>query len=422
MRHSQRPRRGTVAVLAALCLIGVLGFAALSLDAALLHQDRRAAQAAADAAALAAATNLYQNYELYQGLDNNDKAKAAALAVASANGFTNDGTTSTVTVHVPPTSGIMSGKAGYAEVIVQLNQSRYFSREGGTGTLPVTARAVARGMWYAVGDGIIVLDPSSSGALSAGGGGSVSVVGANIVVNSSSASAAIANGGGTLTAPEFDVTGVPGTSTSGTGSSFSGTIESGQTPIPDPLAYLPVPDPSTMTVQSNKAINYSQKKTLTLNPGVYTGGISVSGQGQLVLNPGIYYMDGGGFSFTGQGGMSASGVMIYTNPASNSDNININGSGTISWTPPTSGVYTGIALFQARSSTNTVTVSGNGSTSMYGTFYVAGGPLKVTGNGTGDVLGSQYISYDLITGGNGSFSISWNVNQVARTRLVGLVE
>jgi hypothetical protein len=248
------------------------------------------------------------------------------------------------------------------------------------------------------------------------------VVGANIVVNSSSASAAIANGGGTLTAPEFDVAGVPGTSTSGTGSSFSGTIESGQTPIPDPLAYLPVPDSSTMTVQSNKAINYSQKKTLTLNPGVYTGGISVSGQGQLVLNPGIYYMDGGGFSFTGQGGMSASGVMIYTNPASNSDNININGSGTISWTPPTSGVYTGIALFQARSSTNTVTISGNGSTSMYGTFYVAGGPLKVTGNGTGDVLGSQYISYDLITGGNGSFSISWNVNQVARTRLVGLVE
>ena len=397
MRFGRQKRRGNITVLVALCLVALVGLAAISLDGGVLQEDRRKAQAAADAAALAAATNLYQNYELYQGLDNNDKAKAAALAVASANGFTNDGTTSTVTVHVPPTSGIMSGKAGYAEVIVQLNQSRYFSREGGTGTLPVTARAVARGMWYAVGDGIIVLDPSSSGALSAGGGG-------------------------TLTAPEFDVTGVPGTSTSGTGSSFSGTVESGQTPIPDPLAYLPVPDPSAMTVQSNKAINYSQKKTLTLNPGVYKGGISVSGQGQLVLNPGIYYMDGGGFSFTGQGGMSASGVMIYTNPASNSDNININGSGTISWTPPTSGVYTGIALFQARSSTNTVTVSGNGSTSMYGTFYVAGGPLKVTGNGTGDVLGSQYISYDLITGGNGSFSISWNVNQVARTRLVGLVE
>ena len=45
MRHNRHPRRGTVAVLAALCLTGILGFAALSLDAALLHQDRDRAPA-----------------------------------------------------------------------------------------------------------------------------------------------------------------------------------------------------------------------------------------------------------------------------------------------------------------------------------------------------------------------------------------
>ena len=47
MRHRYSPRRGTVAVLAALLLTGILAFAALSLDAALLFQDRRAAQTAA---------------------------------------------------------------------------------------------------------------------------------------------------------------------------------------------------------------------------------------------------------------------------------------------------------------------------------------------------------------------------------------
>jgi hypothetical protein len=59
---------------------------------------------------------------------------------------------------------------------------------------------------------------------------------------------------------------------------------------------------------------------------------------------------------------------------------------------------------------------------MSGTFYAAGGTLKVSGNGTNDVIGSQYISYNLVLGGNGGFTVNWNVNQTARTRLIYLVE
>ena len=47
MRYVQHKRRGMVVVLVAVCLIVIMGFAALSLDAALLMQDRRNAQAAA---------------------------------------------------------------------------------------------------------------------------------------------------------------------------------------------------------------------------------------------------------------------------------------------------------------------------------------------------------------------------------------
>src|SRR5207248_2527103 len=162
-----------------------------------------------------------------------------------------------------------------------------------------------------------------------------------------------------------------------------------------------------------KKIQYSNKQPIYLSPGVYQGGISVSGQGMLNMAPGIYYMDGGGFSFTGQGGMSASGVMIYNAPQSNSDNVSINGSGSITLSPMTTGTYRGISIFQARSSSNTVSISGNGSSSYSGTFYVAGGTLSITGNGTGDVIGSQYISYDLSIGGNGSFSINWTENLAA---------
>jgi hypothetical protein len=418
MRYSRHPRRGTVAVLAALCLIGVLGFAALSLDAALLHQDRRAAQAAADSAALAAVGNLFANWRTSQGLDPAGAAANAALAAAAANGFPNDGVTSKVTVNIPPQSGDHVGQAGYVEVIVLQFQPRAFSAIWGSDPVTVKARAVARGLWAPVNNGIIVLDPTSSGSLGSNGGSNVTT-NAKVIVDSNSPSAAVVTGGGALTAPEFDITGVPGTSTSG-GGTITGTVLDGQVPTPDPLAYLPAPDPSALAVQSTKTVKLQNQGSLSLQPGVYQGGIQVTG-GSLTLAPGIYYMDGGGFSFSGTGSLTAPGVMIVNAPKSNSDVISITGSGAVNLSPVTTGIYQGISLWQARASTNTVTVSGGGSGSVTGTFYAQHGTLKVSGSG-GSSVGSQYISWDVVLSGNGNFSITWSPASVAPEKLLQLVE
>jgi hypothetical protein len=418
MRHNQRPRRGTVAVLAALCLIGMLGFAALSLDGALLQQDRRAAQAAADSAALAAAGNLFNNWRTNQGQDPASAAANEALAVAAANGFSNDGVNSTVTVNIPPLSGDHVGQAGYAEVIVQQYQRRAFSAIWGSNAVTVKARAVARGMWAPLNNGIIVLDPTSSGSLSSNGGSSVTT-NAKVIVDSNSPTATVITGGGVLTAPEFDITGVPGTSTSG-GGTINGTVLDGQVPTPDPLAYLPEPDPSTMTVQSKKTVKLQNQGSVSLQPGVYQGGINVTG-GSLTMAPGIYYMEGGGFGFSGTGSLTANGVMIVNAPQSNSDTISITGTGTINLSPMTTGIYQGISLWQIRSSTNTLTVSGGGGGSVTGTFYAQHGTLKVSGGG-GSSVGSQYISWDVTLSGNGNFGITWNPASVAPEKLFQLVE
>jgi hypothetical protein len=418
MRHIQHPRRGTVAVLAALCLTGLVGFAALSLDGALLHQDRRAAQSAADAAALAGAGNLFVNWRSNQGQDTSGAAAQEALNAAAANGFNNDGVHSTVTVNIPPLSGDHVGQVGYIEVIVQMFQPRGFSAIWGSDPITVEARAVARGMWTAWNNGILVLDPSSSGSLSSNGGSSVTT-NAKIIVDSNSASATTVVGGGTLTAPEFDITGVPGTSTSG-GGTINGTILDGQVPTPDPLAYLPEPDPSTMTVQSKHTVKLQNQGSLSLQPGVYQGGINVTG-GNLTLAPGIYYMDGGPFSFSGTGSLTAEGVMIVEAPQSNPDVISITGTGTINLSPMTTGLYQGISLWQERTSTNTLTVSGGGSGSITGTFYAQHGTLKVSGSG-GQGVGSQYISWDVVLAGNGTFGIHWTPAGVAPAKYLQLVE
>jgi len=394
-----------------------LGFTAIAVDGGLLLHDRRTVQAVADAAALAAADNLYYNYQSGSGLDSTGDATKAALAVVSANGFGQ----ASVTVNIPPQSGIAAGKPGYAEVLITYQQSRGFSGVFGKGAIPVSARAVAIGQWTAAKDGILVLNPTAPGALTNTGGGSFTVVGAPTIVDSNAPNDATATGGGTCTSPEFDLTGTPGISGSG---HWDGTIYSGQQPTPDPLRYIPEPDPSTMEVQSKNQTHFSGNtaKTFSISPGVYNGGITVSGQATLNMAPGIYYMNGGGFSFTGNGSLNASGVVIVNNPASNNDVININGNGSINFSPPTTGTYAGISLWQTRTSTNSIYITGNGTSSMSGTFYAQHGTLNVTGNGVGDVIGSQYISYNVTLGGNGGFSISWNANLAGRSRYIYWVE
>ena len=410
-------RRGMVAVHVALCLVPLCGVTAFAIDGGMMMEYRRRVQAAADAAALAAAAELYRDYATNSGADPNGSASACATTSASDNGFS---TASTLTVNIPPASGPFQGKLGYAEVVLQYNMPRGFSSILGSGSLPIKARSVARGQWSPFNNGILLLDPTSSGSLSDSGNGTVIVSGANIVIDSSSATAASASGNATITAPEIVITGRPGDVTSGHGK-FVGAIDSGADPTVDPLLYLPAPDPSAMpTVMSSK---YSLPNGMTvLTPGVYVGGISLSGNASAVLLPGIYYLKGGGFSMSGNGSLTAPGVMFYNDPGSSGGAISITGNGSVTISPPLSGTYKGISVFQNRTATTSVSITGNGGMNMIGTLYVPHARLNVSGNGSNNIVGSQYISYDLSVSGNGLVSVVWTAATTANARSFGLVE
>ena len=416
-------RRGAIVVLVAICLAVILAFVAIALDGGGLLERRRQAQATADAAALAAAEDMFRNYPANKGLDPDGTAAARALAIAAANGFSGDGEQSTVTVRLSPQTylgGPNEGKAlpkGYVEVSVEYNQPRYFSAILGSGDIAVPARAVARGRWEPSYVGIHVLDLHKSGSLNATGESFTGVTGASVIVNSDAADAAITNGG-TVSASPFNITG--GTSVTGGKGGFLGDINYGTPPEPDPLRHIPEPDINGQTVQSNGPIHLSNGKR-TLSPGTYRGGISVSGKGSLTLQPGIYYMDGGGFSFSGQGDLVAQGVMIFNAPTKSSDVVSISGSGSIIMSPPTDGIYKGLTLFQDRESTNTMAVSGGGYMDISGTFYAANALLKVSGGGDSKV-GSQYISRYLDIVGNGGLRIDYDPNQAIPRRVLQLVE
>jgi hypothetical protein len=446
MRPSRREKRpAKVAILVVLSLTVLVGTGAIALDGGMAFGERRHAQATADAAALAAAEDLFANSRINAGMDLSGTAYRSAMSTAAANGYSNDGTTSVVTVKVPgqapvytlPTQFTLNGnlKPGYVEVTVQYNQSRLFSAIWGQDTFPIKAHAVARGLWQTSNPGtgappgILVLNPSGNATFTDKGNALITDSTGTVIVNSNGAQALTLTGNSSVSGSTVYLSGSPGYQINGGNGQLVGTqggIQSGVSPTADPFAYLfgtstnPKP-PSGLSPQTVPSGN-----SPTLQPGIYTGGLSFSGQGTVTLQPGIYWMKNGGFSLTGQAGLNAQGVMIYSDGA-----IDLEGQGDISISPPTTGIYQGISLVEAPSFTGTAKIAGQGQVNITGSIYVPNGTLQVVGNGTvqtPNIVGTQIVTYDLAVSGNGVIKVQTPNGSgsggtgVGNERFVGLVQ
>jgi Flp pilus assembly protein TadG len=416
-----KPRCGAVLAQLALCLTILAGVLAVVLDGGVLLAERRRAQATADAAALAAVADLFANYRSNSGIDPAPSypAKASVIATANANGY--DDTNSAIKLAMYPSNYLEGPNAGtqvppgYAEVIVTYNQARFFSSLWDTNTILVSARAVARGQWVPASPGVLILNPTASASLDATGNGNITVKNAPIIVDSSSSSAIVTAGANAVVTDATPgqpilVTGNPGYS----GGGISPTPTPSQPRTADPLRFLPQP-----TQPANAPSPTTTGGVTTYYPGYYPNGLPLTG-GDNVLQQGTYYMNGT-FKVSGNASLSGSGVLIY---ADSNASLSLAGNGSVTLSPPTSGIYQGLVFFQDRTNTSDVTVAGNGSFNVTGTFYAAKATAKVTGNG--DVsIGSQFISDQLQNkgaGNAGQVNIVYNSSQVARTRILNLVE
>jgi hypothetical protein len=81
-----------------------------------------------------------------------------------------------------------------------------------------------------------------------------------------------------------------------------------------------------------------------------------------------------------------------------------------------------MTYFQNRSGYQEIHIEGNGNFNIKGTIYGAAAELQVTGNGALSNIGSQYVTRELAISGNGNVGITWNGPEVARTRIITLVE
>ncbi len=412
-------RRGAVAVVVTICLIPLIGAMAFAIDGGLMLAARRRAQTVADAAAYAAACQLYSNLGTDPtGFDVSGKARAAASSNASANGFNNDGTTNTVTINIATqVSNPSLAKPGYVEVVVIDNQARIFGAIFGSGTYAIGARAVARGMVVqASGDSILVLDPLAGGALSVTGGGTITNSG-GVQVNSSNSSAATASGGGTVKAPTIKITGNYDPNGSNCFQATTGPVMTAAQAEADPLSDVPPPDPSLLPTQS--PVSMSGNNSAILSPGVYDGGISLSGSSSITLRSGIYFIKNSGFSLTDQASVDGSaGVMIYMNDGS----LSFSGGSSLNLTPMTTGPYAGLIYYQNPSDSNTVGLSGGSTVSITGTVYAPGAHIGLIVGPSTNQVGSQFIGKTMSIAGQGDIDIQTTSSNSARTRSLIVVE
>jgi hypothetical protein len=425
----QNNEDGQTLIIVAIGLTAILGFMALATDVGIQFRNRRLAQTAADASAMAGASQMLTSAI---GTTLTTDINAVGEAAAAQNGFTNGSGGATVYVG-PPEDGPYAGNASYVEAIVTQSSPTIFMAILGRNAMTVSAEAVTT-----LGNGnncIYALSTSGTG-VTVQNDGSIDIPGCGVQDNSN----LTVNEGGTITARSIGVSG------SSSGSSIGSSTETSPAPVyniaptSNPLAYLNNLAPSynvsscsqtlTLNEYSNPPVSpsnagtyvqttpYSTPVTFTPNTtysydgnpcygGGTSGGIVIDGGTVTLNNPtgvmlingsltvdngatanlgcGLYYITGN-LTATGNGfnapssGTTGCGVTFYV-----MGNIDIgNGGQNISLIAPTSGTYNGILFWQPESGT-TFSVNGGSNTTMEGVVYAPNTAINLNNGSSSNI-------------------------------------
>ena len=387
-----------------LTIASLCGMAGLAVDVGSMFHAKRMLQTAADAAALAGAAD--RNY---------GTTTASAKAATAQNGITDGVNGATVTVNSPPTSGPHAGVATFVEVIVSQSEPTFFMKLFHLTSMMVSARAVS-GVSPTTGC-IYTLDPSGID-IGLTGSGDLNMPNCGIIVDSASSNGINMTGSSTITAQSI---GIVGTYNAGSNTTLVPTPVTGIAPTPDPLAWETPPSFAASSCLSDPHVTGST--THTIGPAISGGtvcynGLSVSGSPTVVMTPGLYIINGG-FSFTGSGTITGSGVTIYLAPPNGS--ASLTGSGALNISAPTSGTYNGLLFYQDPNDTNSMKISGSSGSNMRGIFYAPNGSLTVTGSSGANIYADFVVSALSLTG-TSNFSSYAGVNGSSPLTSARLVE
>jgi Putative Flp pilus-assembly TadE/G-like len=260
-----------------------------------------------------------------------------------------------------------------------------------------TAAAIADGLGC-----VLALDPDASGAVTGQGSTSVTLNGCSLYDNSQNQTALTVGGSARVFALSVGVVG--GISGAENLTTMQG-VTTGSGPVKDPYANDSFPSFFGCTEK-----NFTAKSAVTINPGVYCGGMRINAGAELTLNPGIYYLDGGGLSVNGGATITGIGVtLVFTKKNSNDwATATINGDATVNLTPPTFGPTAGIVIFGDRNIPLGSTFKFNGGASQYfgGAIYLPTAAITFAGGAGTSTNCTQIIGNTITFVGNSSLAVN----------------
>ncbi|TIR85147.1 MAG: pilus assembly protein [Mesorhizobium sp.] len=115
-------------------------------------------------------------------------------------------------------------------------------------------------------------------------------------------------------------------------------------------------------------------KTVTLSPGTYC---DKTWSGKITLNPGVYILRNVTIKPGGNGSLTGQGVTIFLMEGSQ---LYINANEQVNLSPPASGAYAGITIFQAKGNTSALTINGGSGSVVSGFIYAPDAAISYAGN------------------------------------------
>jgi hypothetical protein len=351
--------RGQAMPIIAICLVVIFGFVALAVDVGAAQYRQRTQQTAADAAAIAGAT------ELEYSQVSSDVA-VAAQADATSNGFT-AGANDTVTVNWPPATGNYAGNTGAVQVAISSTRPNFFGGIIGQNTTTVATTATAILTSNGTAPCVYQLDPNGQFTENSG---TVYAPTCGIIANGASTynngtiTVATVGYAGTLTVNNVtwgDASPAPSISATDPCAQITG------------CAYLTNNPPATTPCLYN---NLSIHADTALSPGVYCGGITANSS-NITFSPGVYVLTG---NFTLNGASTVTGANVTF--VMESGGVTMNGNGTVTLSAPTTGPYANTLIYQPKANTSPPTLNSGHGGSLIGALYFPG--ATITGNSSGD--------------------------------------
>ncbi len=348
-----RSETGSIAVPLAVSMTALVGVGGLAIDYGMLVQKTSELQILADGAAVAGASG----YALAKSTE--------AQIVATATAFAKQKETSDGQVAVD----VQTSNADTVAVSLTQKATPFFGKMLGQSEFTVTASATAK----VVGASkicVLALDNSKAGALSLTGdavlqanncgaySNSISATGLssykNSALNASLICSAGGVGGGTANFNPAPVVDCPAT--------------------PDPLAGRPPPS----TAGCDYVDLRTSSETRILSPGVYCGGLHVTGSSHVTFRPGVYVMKDGPLEVTHTSTITGENVGFYL--TGDQAVFLFAGGSTVELTAPTDGPLAGLLFFEDRSNAagRYHEIVSENARKLVGTIYLSKGNFAVS--------------------------------------------